>query len=368
MFTIDATNLPRLMACNGSRFMEGIQPAAIDIDTTVRDEGNAAHYMARMVFERQFNIEELVERKAPNGVYMTPEMSEHVAWYLEGISREYTMSDECEINTSFGTDNWRIDARADHIGWNGQAGVLYIDDFKYGWRSVSPEMNWTLIAHAIGFCIVSQIIPVQIIFNIHQPRPYHPDGKRRAWSCDYLQLMAMYDQIQRVMADGSHTLQTGEHCKRCPANATCPAARAANMNCIDMAEQFAFNDQVSNEQLSFNVDQFRRAIETLQNSLDASEELIKHRLRAGQVVDNFSIEPAYGNLKWKEGVTVETVMLLTGANVAAKPKMITPTQAKKLIPESVMESLSERPSNGTKLVRISADKRAKRLLGEKEDD
>jgi hypothetical protein len=363
MFVTDATNLPRLMACNGSRLMEPAGRSDGEVDTTVRDEGNAAHYMAQAIFNGEFNIEELIERKAPNGIYMTPEMSEHVQWYLDGIR---DAPGNVEVDTSYGTDAWRINSRADHIGEANN--TLYVDELKYGWRLVDPENNWTMIWHAIGYCITRQIQPDNIIFTVHQPRPYHPEGKRRFTHLSYADLLQRFAEIQATMTTPDNALRTGWHCHGCPALATCPAARSADMNALDMVELQAFSDEIDNTQLSFTVDQLTRAIAMLESRLAASKELIMYRLRSGQIIDNYSIEPTFSNTRWKEHVTRDMLLMLTAKDLSS-PKLLTPKQAKKAgASAELVDALTERTPTGFKLVRISADKKAKRLLGDKDDD
>jgi hypothetical protein len=96
MLIIDATGLPRLMECNGSRLMPPSFPT-VD-DPTARDEGTAAHYMAQQIFSGAFTIEELMDRKAPNGFYMTHEMGE----YVDKLSCGARLVRFMEIDTSWG--------------------------------------------------------------------------------------------------------------------------------------------------------------------------------------------------------------------------------------------------------------------------
>ena len=366
MLTVTADELPRLMACNGSRLLPASLPVAAT-DTTARDEGIAAHYMAVAVFNNEFTIDELVDRKAPNGVYMTVEMMEHVQTYLDAIvhiERGKFVSD-AEIDTSFGNDNFRVNARADHVAITADATAdqsLYIDDFKYGWGIVEPENNWTLIAHAIGYCLTRQITPARIVLTIHQPRPYHPEGKSRSCEITYLRLLEYYAQICATLTNPNDILNTGPQCGKCRALATCPAARKANMNAIDASER-TYSDDLDNAALSFELTTLRTAQSALNNRLDALEEMAKFRLKSGQVIDNYGVETQLSNTDWKPGITVEMMQMLTGRNLA-KPKLITPGQAiKSGISGDVIKPLTERRVTGVKLVRVDANKKAQKLFG-----
>lgn len=359
MFTITADELPRFMACQGSRKMFRSVPPSPEGDQTTRDEGTAAHWLVAATAHGEHTLEELIDRKAPNGVYIDAMMAEHVGDYLAAIG---TYGD-FELETSFGTDAYRVNARADHIANYGD--VLVIDDFKYGWRIVEPEMNWTLIAHAIGYCSLGQYQPSKIMFRIYQPRPHHRDGKIRTWEITYTELAALWAQLAMALTNPSDELNTGPQCDTCPALATCPAARNASYNAIDLSAT-VFNENVDNTELTFHIDQLRRAQSLLEARLKASEELAVHRLRNGQVLDNYSVETSLTNRQWKDGIDVAMLQMLTGKNCAAKPKAITPAQVEKLgVDKAIVNSLSERIPTGFKLVRVSAAAKAKKIFGDK---
>ncbi|RUW55630.1 DUF2800 domain-containing protein [Mesorhizobium sp. M1A.F.Ca.ET.072.01.1.1] len=364
MITVTADELPRFMACNGSRLLPASLPAAV-ADTKDRDEGIAAHWVAVAVFRNDFTVDELIDRKAPNGVYVTVEMVEFVQVYLDAIValERGQIASEVETNTSFGTDQFRVNARADHMAYNAETGTLYGDDFKYGWGIVEPQEHWTLIAHAVGYCLTRQITPARIVLTIHQPRPHHPEGKSRSWEITYADLYERYLRIANTLTNPSDQLVTGiGHCGKCHALATCPAARKANMNAID-ASEMAYSDEIDNETLAFELNTLRIAQTSLENRLDALEEMAKFRLKAGQVVDGYAVEIQLSNTDWKPGIDVAIMQALTGKNLA-KPKLVTPKQAIKAgVSEEVVKSLTERRQTGVKLVRVDANTKAQRLFG-----
>lgn len=355
MLITDATNLPRLMNCNGSRIMAAVLPP--DSDPTARDEGNAAHWLAQQWF-KGVPIDSLVDTKAYNGFVISGEMVDHVGEYIKALD-----CGDMEINTSFAGANWQVNARADHIAFrNDQEQRLTVDDFKYGWRIVEPEMNWTLIAHAIGYCIRHEIQPTIFVLRIHQPRPYHPAGKVREWRIDYLEMMGLYGQISQTLSNPSEQLQSGPWCAKCHALPTCPAARLAGYNAIDVTA-LAFNDLVPDDVLSYELDVLRSAAATIKTRLDAIEELTIHRIKNGAVVPNYGLEAQYAHTRFKPGISPEALTLASGIN-CIKPGTITPAEFKRRGgSEAVLKTLTERPMTGTKLTRSDVSVRAQRLLG-----
>lgn len=339
-------------------------PVLAERDDTIRNEGNAAHWLASVVFNGTHTVEEMIDRKAPNGVLITMDIAEHVADYLEELQLSPDGAEwrGMEHVTSFSGAAWNVNARADHIAiWNGN---LYIDDFKYGYSIVSPEMNWTLIAHAIGFCLQNNFAPDTITFAIHQPRAPHRDGRTRSHKITYAELFEFYSELTAKLTFPSDTLQTGSHCYKCPSFASCPARQDAELNAIEAAH-VAFNAHIDNIELAARMDQIARAMDLLKQSKEAYEEAAKYRIKSGQILDNYTVEDELTNRVWKDGVTPEIMGALTG-KILTKQTLLSPRQAEQAgVNPIVVASLTERRSKGVKLVRVNANKKAERLFGSK---
>lgn len=358
MLSITATNLPRFIKCNGSRLLEDFKSSVITDDTN-REEGNAAHWLIEQVSKKLFAADELIDRKAPNGIFISGDMVENIEPYLNGEAKDGYV----EYETTFRGENWEILCRADRVKYDFSNETLYIDDFKYGWRIIEPEENWTLIAHAIGFLTNNNVPPPKKIkFTIYQPKPYHPKGKIRSWEIDSNQLGLYYGRLIAILTNPNDTLSTGEHCHKCPSMTNCPASVKAGMNAIDVSET-AYNDNINNNDLSFMLDTLTRASNVIKQTLDAYSELALHRVKQGQIVKNYSIDNQLSNQIWHDYVTKEIVFALTGKNIEKKNELITPTQALKLgIDETIVKSLSDRKIKGVKLIKIDENTKAQKLF------
>lgn len=356
MLVVTATELARLMPCNGSRLMAGFVPV-VERDDTTRREGDAAHWFIKEVHEKRFSPEELIDRRAPNGVYITPEIMEHTSEYLE-----FMQGGDVEVDTTYSNDDWKVNGRAD--GTKFKENTLYISDFKYGWSIVDPEKNWTLISHAIGeirkkYSHRNDVKNIE--FTIFQPRAYHPVGRVRSWNISYEELFKYYQEIWKTLSNPSDILNTGKHCYKCPAMISCPAARSAQMNGIEMSSH-SFVDNISNSDLSFQLDQITRAMEMLKQNYDAFSDLAIHRLREGQVINNYSLHKSISNRNWKEGLNAEFLKNLTGIDLR-KNELITPAQSEKLgVPKLAVAAIVERKETATKLVRIDASSKAEKMF------
>lgn len=353
MLSLTATQLPRFMTCNGSQLMGGISP--VNNDTSIADEGNAADWLIAQVFQGKFKAEELINRKTPNGIFVTADMIDDCQEYLNGIIGR----GDIEIDTSYAGLNYEVRGRADNINFGTD---LYISDFKYGWKIVEPKLNWTLMSHAFGWLKKNPVCkPVNIIFSIYQPRPYHPYGTVRSWSISYEALMEFWKQLEYALVNPSTELKSSEHCYKCPSLSQCPANQIASMNSIDVAER-AFDSEVTNKELSYVLGEIKRAKTVLEQAENAYSDLAMHRLKKGEVIPEYSLQSSIGNSEWKEGLTAEIVQAITGIDVSRK-QLITPNQAKKNgVMQEVIDSFCERKNKGFKLVQVNGSKKAEQLF------
>lgn len=364
MIVKTADELPLFMACNGSHVMPKTLPESIDDDPKARDEGNAAHWLAAAAFNGEFTIAELVDRKAPNGFNITLEMADHITDFLACLAPRENGA-MMEVITSFANGQlWRVNSRADYIFYIPERRKLKVNDFKYGWRVVEPEMHWSLIAHAIGWSLQSGFWPDLIEFGIYQPRPHHRDGKFRTWTITGVELYNLYRTLDATMSNPTLEVRSNPLCIKCLAVASCPAAKLAGYNAIDASDK-AHSEDISNADLAFELDTLARAKKALETRQDALTALAKHRVERGQVVPNYSLERQLTDRQFKDFVTPDFFRVLTGKDVEVR-KMGTPAAAERAgVPKEVVAAFSVRRETGVKLVRVDANKKAKKLLGEK---
>jgi hypothetical protein len=358
MQIVTASELPRHILCPGHVHLSNtVEPQPSDV--TIREEGNAVHWLASEVFHGRISAAEMIDRRAPNGIYIDNQMADHVADYLSALN-----CGEMEVDTSFASPagHWQVNARADHRVYEAATNTLTIDDLKYGYRIVDPVENWTLIAHAVGSCIALGIAPARIVLRIHQPRAYHPDGPLREWVIDYTTLLAAHTRIDRTLSVPSDQLVTGPvQCiaSKCPKRYVCPAYRMSGMNAID-ATSFAFDDKLSGEELADRYQLLSYARSVIENNFDAVEQLIAHRINSNDVVPGYTVEPRYGNRAFTAGLTPEILMALTGKNLAAPAKVISPAAAERAgVPKAVVETLTKRPIIGHKVTKFNPEKHMK---------
>lgn len=353
MLTTTATELPRLMVCIGSRLMPSPMPQGGNKEQ--RDEGNAAHWLAEQIFKGHNPPPGTV---APNGYVITDDMVEHVCSYVDAID-----CGELECDTSYSGQGWEVRGRADHLKYRVATLTLTIDDFKYGWRIVEPDENYTLLSHAIGWCIRTGTRPDRIVLRIHQPRPYHSDGPLREWHCNYEQLMGYYDRIANRLANPTDELVTSlSQCVKCHARYDCRAFDQAAYNAIDVMGT-AFDDTLPKHVLTYEYSLFTQAEAMIKIAREAREELISHRIKTGEVFDGYSLEQRYGQRRWKPGLTGHALSLASGKDLV-KDGIVTPAEAERRgVPKEVIDKLVDRPLIDPKLKAIDVDAKARQIFG-----
>ncbi len=360
MIRTTATDLGRLMQCTGYPLV-GRGPVLPDEDTTLRDEGNAVHWLAQGIYEGSIDPEQAIGIQAYNGIFITGAMVEHTTAYVSRCRRH--VNGQMEIGTSWSSAGFEVSGRADFVGEGPTGDELEIVDLKYGYSIVDPFENWTLISHAIGRASQMPCWPRSVTLTIDQPRAYHPLGTVRSWSFDGETLRQLFDRINQRLTLATEALETGPMCRRCPSAALCPAYREASMNAVDVVLDAPFTDNLSGHALGQELTILRHAANVVKQRLDALDELALHRAGAGEIIYGYTIDRPKGNTRVRKNVTPELVQMLTGKSVG---KTVMPPIAELRLMglgESVLDALTERPDGKPRLVAVDQDAMARRLLG-----
>lgn len=326
-----------------------------DYDTAARDEGNAADWLAEQIFVgHNFGA----GTKAPNGWIVTDDMVEYVRLYTDRLKPTGAV----QVVTNFSGQGWQVNGRADYIEYDTSNRTLIVQDLKYGWGLVSPVENYTLIAHAIGWCINNSVSPDRIVFRIVQPRPYHSDGPIREWSCSYDDLQKYFVRIADTLREPSNALVSGvEQCGKCHARYDCPAFDRSAWNAMDVMLS-AFQDDMPNEVLAYEHEAFEYAEQIIKTKLAAVEELMTYRITAGQVISGYQLKQRQGQRAWLPGLSGAALSAAAGIDLT-KDGLVTPAEAERRgVSKSVVTSLTSRPMIGVKLERIDADAVARRMF------
>lgn len=353
----------RWVACAGSVMLAALYPELEETEES--REGTAAHWAGSEMLEGR---PVALGQVTPNGIVLTDEMIEAAELYVDTVDAALarhgcTRADlhvEARVQIPYvhehnwGTpDVWFFA----HNPTTGRA-TLVVLDFKYGHRFVEVFENWQLLDYACGI-IESLGIDgnadqhLRVEFVIVQPRSYHRDGPVRMWPTIGANLRGYFNLLQSA---ANKALQPGAECKvnaecrDCPGRHACEAVQRAALDAADLARQ-STPHELPAPALAQELRMLRRAGELLNARVSGLEETATHRIKRGELVPGFALEPQVGRQDW--AVPVDQVVALgslMGKNLV-KPGVITPKQAIKLgLDEATVASMSKREQKGLALV------------------
>ena len=369
MFELRASQAWRWMHCTAYRLMAkgGYVP---DIeDTTVRDEGLAFHWAALMVWlGHRVDVGQRVQCDGMSAsVEVDDAMIDAIDEYLDRIKSrggmpmlEYTVA-ASRIHASCGgtTDAWN---------WVAPLRTLYVDDAKYGYRWVDPFRNPQCLIYVSGLLDHIGVVDdreVTVVISIFQPRAYRRGGPWFEWRVNAAQLRAYFNELSNAADEAmspNAKCRTGEWCNSCGARPTCDAFNEAKENALDVSRAPVDND-LTPERVDVELQRVERALDILDAHKMAMQARAEMFIRSGKQLRNYEMQPGRSALRWKDGMEPALeAMERTQAITLFKRRPITPTQAKKLLPEPTVDALSDRMPGKLKLVRVDGD-RAARLFG-----
>lgn len=332
--------------CPGSLKLQESYPSQ---ETDHTREGTAAHHVA---LHWQQGEALPVGHVCPNGVTVDADMRAGAAmWartvgpggYVEQAVRIPRVHAEC-----WGTpDFFRHDAGAE---------LLTVAEYKYGYRYVDVWRNPQLLAYAAGIIDGLELsdIGLTVLFIVVQPRSYHRAGPVRTWKVPAVSLRPHINRINHaahVAVGGEPYTATGDHCIDCRARHVCERLKAVTASLIDYAGS-PDTVQLPPDALSRELALVQTAIERLEARESGLAEQAFALLRAGQRLPLHRAEQTTGRLGWTiPPAEVAALGDVLDVQLRKPLDVLTPTQAKALIPEPLVDANARRKPGTLKLVR-----------------
>lgn len=354
--SIHCSKLSRPMMCAGSLFFKDLVE---ELPGDAAKEGTAAgEYLERILTNQP------IPTHAKNGVMFNDDMKMYAEATADEIkSRSNVLLCETIIDWQTRSGIW-IKGKYD-VSFV-QDGVLYVDDYKYGWGIIEAKDNWQLVGYAIGEVIRRAQAFSKIVLRIHQPRPHHEQGTTREWVITYDQLLALKERIEVRCDDlskGVNDLVTGSHCRYCPAAAeACPAFNKAFYRSVEVVHDF-IQDHITDDELSFQLDLLGRVSELVKMKTGSLEALAINRIRDGKLIPNYATNERLGNREWKKEISPDLIKALTGVDVTERA-MLSPAKAEKIgVPKELVTAMVQRTSLGQTLKRTDGAKAGDKIFG-----
>lgn len=247
---------------------------------------------------------------------------------------------------------------------------LYVWKYEHGKGLVEVYENQELIACASGVCdLLGKIAPSKIYMTIVQPRGYHKEGWIRTWTLSSFGHLNEYATKMRKAAStalgADPYFSAGPHCKKCPSLVDCGTNRNTNFELIDITNRIGISE-VPESSKWYELYLLEKAAKGIKHRVTALRTELENRLKSGEKVHRFKLEPSSGKLEWTGKIDDIVALAKSQFVEVVKPtELITPTQAKaKGFSEAMLEMVSERRPGKMKLV--FDDCKAARFLFEHE--
>lgn len=340
--------------CSGNIDMRAKFPDAPDeADSEVTEDGTACHWLAAETWEQRYQQEGTL---SPNGRVLTDEMFDATDMY-HSVLRAWPngIVAVCEkympiprILQGFGgtPDAWAYDPTTR---------TLYVADLKFGYRFVEVWENLPLICYACGLMDLLGLDwnSTKIVLTIVQPRARHREGPVRHWHTTAAAITPFVVMLT-VAASAPTRYVPNPGCFDCPGRHVCVASQNAAAGAVEVAYGGGAVHELDAAALGAELRLLKTAAKKLDGRISGLEVQAESMLRAGQGVPGWNLSATYARETWREGSDVMVLTLAEkyfNANVAKPPKLITPNQARKVLPTGIVAMFAHKPSTGAKLTK-----------------
>lgn len=348
--------------CRGYARMAAMFPELPGVvDDTIREEGNAGHWVAHKLGQGFIVAEGSL---APNKVEVDDKMLEGAQLYLQDLRscgvpvyQEHTLPAPWIHEQCGGTpDAW---------AWDAAKRKLYVWDYKYGFRYVdvfeNPQLAIYVSAildylHKLGWIVLDGVSEMDITVEmvVVQPRSYGDDTIRR-WVGKAAMLRGVWNILRNAAVEvmsPDPLLKAGAWCADCPARHACPAAVRASLASVEYSAKMipvdltptAMGDLLRRLKLA------KEFIESMESGLEVQ---LLHAISNGHVDPNWMVGHGRGSTKFIEGgeqqfLALAKYMKLDGVTKPERAR--TPLQIIDLHGEALLSKFIEKRPGAKKLV------------------
>lgn len=358
MNTLRPSKAATWMTCPGHPRMVDNYPYADDSENNdVRDDGIAAHWAAQQPTVPP------VGTVAPNGRTVTQEMVDAVELYrgvVAGCTLEQTITCDTIAPGMVGTpDAFRVSFADRHV---------FVADFKYGFRYVDAYENWQMLCYLAA---LTDKLPRDDAWTFElavvQPRGYHRDGPVRRWRGKLSDVRAHFNLLRAAAAEcmkSAAECRPSHHCRDCSARHACEAFQQTAMDAVHLAYG-AVPMELPPAALGAELALLREAQAAIEARLSGLEAIAEATLRDGKVIPGWSLERSYGRTRWRDGADKLVLALgpFYGVDLRAPAVPVSPSQAKRLLPATLVDSYTTKSETGYKLKKV-APNTIRKIIGD----
>lgn len=356
------------MGCPGAWVLQLMHPEPADAINQPAAEGTAAHEVAAELLRNLASATPTprdpmayVGHVASNGVALDRALCDAVADYVADVSK---VVHRLGKNQGLHVEEL-IDVIPDTLGgspdaWHYDGRTITVWDFKTGHDPIEAFENWQLLGYLLGIVRKLKIDGLadgftHVDLRIVQPRAHHRLGTVRSWQFMLDEARGYHNRIEATCADimrGETKTKAGRSCLYCSARGNCETltnAAGSVLEFVGAATSIPFDAGAA----ALELDLLERAIDVAKSRRAGLREVIEAKLRGGEQVAQFVLEPKYGRDSWS---VPDDQLFLMGDAIGVdlrKVSAVTPTQALAAgCHPDVVNNLKERKSSGFELVRV----------------
>jgi hypothetical protein len=345
---LGASSMHRWEACPGSvKLCEGIP----NISSSYAEEGTEAHELGATWIQ--------TGKKPAGDAEMLDAVEVYVKAVNEAVNDEASPLDELLIEHRFDLSAVHpgLFGTADCVIFKAEKRLLQVMDYKHGAGiAVEVEDNSQLKYYALGALLSLDVDAETVELVIVQPRCFHPDGPIRKWQLSAKELREFAKVIKKAAVETEKVnapLHAGEHCRFCPAAATCPEL---SKKALALAKD-EFSDVAS-----YDPEKLARALHwlpTLEGWIKSVREFAFGEAQHGRCPPGFKLVAKRQNRRWRDEADAARALQMS---FGLKPSQIftkslqTVAQIEKLFdaePKKLLQAHIVSESSGATLVSVN---------------
>ena len=330
-------------------------------DVRVREEGTACHWLAQQRFEMGVLLP--AGTVAPNGVAIDEDMRNAVELYVS------TIYQRCAPGLVY--VETKVDCSLIYPGmegspdcWSYHDGVLRVFDLKYGFGFVDEFWNLQLTIYTLALGNVLGLPDDTIVeMSIFQPRAIAGNEAHfRTWKTTLGELRTQFLgmlQMRAHMAAAGGPATSGLHCLDCAGRFQCSTFINTAREVCRITQQSVPLD-LSPAALGAELRVVKDMLKILEGREESLKSQIERTLRSGKQIPGWSLKPSRGREAYLPGMEKSFMgaAKLYGVD-ATRP--ITPGEARRLLPDSMVDAFVNRPKAGMALSYVSEKEVIKKL-------
>ena len=309
-------------------------------------EGTIAHELAELSLRKPgVNIEKLL----PEVKGSTVEMASYIKLYRDFVLSEHSSASNLLIETKVTLKSYGLDqcwGTGDAIIIKPYKGV-HIIDLKYGkGLAVYPKDNFQMMIYALGALALEPEAP-EITMSIFQPR-LSTKPNTYAVTAEYLKqwcIDILRPAAQQALSDDGPLNPSKEACRWCRVKATCPELKRQALSLFGIDSKTVPPVDTVQNKAAQNMD-----MHELSNALElfkifdmwkkAVEKVAHERLLDGKDIPGFKLVEKQSARAWvNEADAVKILKTVLPEESFISYKLITPTQALKLVDKDVKDKI-----------------------------